>query len=198
MIRIKLCGFTLPDDARAAADAGADLLGVILWSGTPRGATVQQAAAIRKAVPEVELVGVFVDEDPDRVERHADELGLDWIQLHGHEPAEVVERFRGRCIRAVRDGDVTHVPAGIPVLFDRPLAEPSAAADLTAHWHAAASLEREIILAGRLDPDNVATAVRSARPWGVDTASGIELRPGVKDHDLIRRFVNNAREATEL
>ncbi len=195
MTLVKLCGFTRSEDARVAAEAGVDMLGVILWPGTPRGATSEQAAAIRQAAPEVELVGVFVDEGPERIDELIEQLGLDWVQLHGHEPAEVVERYRGRCIRGVRDGDASGVPAGIPVLYDRPFGEHADADALAAHWRAAASLAGDVMLAGRLDPDNVAAAVRAVHPWAVDSASGIEQAPGIKDHERIRRFVTHAREA---
>jgi len=195
MTIVKLCGFTRTEDARVAAEAGADMLGVILWAGTPRRATTDQAAAIRQAVPEVELVGVFVDEQPERIDELVAELGLDWVQLHGHEPTEQIERYRGRCIRGVRDGDASGVPAGIPVLFDRPFGEHANADALAAHWRAAAALSGDVMLAGRLDPENVAAAVRAVRPWAVDSASGIEQAPGIKDHERIRTFVTHAREA---
>ena len=195
MTLVKLCGFTRAEDARVAAEAGADMLGVILWAGTPRSATVEQAAAIRQAVPEVELVGVFVDERSERIDELIGELGLNWVQLHGREPSEQVERYRGRCIRGVRDGDASGVPAGIPVLFDRPFGERADAEALEAHWRAAAALSGDVMLAGRLDPGNVAAAGRAGHPWAVDSASGIEQAPGIKDHERIRKFVTHAREA---
>ena len=195
MTVVKLCGFTRADDARVAVEAGADMLGVILWAGTPRGATVEQAAAIRQAVPEVELVGVFVDEQPERIDELVAELGLNWVQLHGHEPREQIELYRGRCIRGVRDGDASGVPEGIPVLFDRPFDERPGADVLAAHWRAAAELSGDVMLAGRLDPENVAAAITAVRPWAIDSASGIERAPGIKDHERIRQFVRNAREA---
>ena len=195
MTLVKLCGFTRAVDARVAVEAGADMLGVVLWAGTPRGATVEQAAAIRQAVPEVELVGVFVDEQPERIDELVAELGLNWVQLHGHEPREQVEIYRGRCIRGVRDGDASGVPEGIPVLFDRPFGERPGTDVLAAHWRAAAGLSGDVMLAGRLDPENVAAAITAVRPWAVDSASGIEQSPGIKDHERIRQFVRNAREA---
>lgn len=195
MTLVKLCGFTRADDARVAVEAGADMIGVILWAGTPRGATVEQAMAIRQAVPEVDLVGVFVDEQPERIDELVAELGLDWVQLHGHESREQIELYRGRCIRGVRDGDASGVPDGIPVLFDRPFGERPDADVLAAHWRAAAELKGDVMLAGRLEPDNVAAAITAVRPWAIDSASGIERAPGIKDHERIRQFVRNAREA---
>ena len=97
----------------------------------------------------------------------------------------------------MRDGDASAVPDGVPVVFDGPFCHTASRAELEAHWASARTLgdERPVLLAGGLDADNVADAVRAARPFGVDTARGIESAPGIKDHDRLRRFVAAAREA---
>jgi phosphoribosylanthranilate isomerase len=195
---VKICGVTRPADAEAAARAGADLVGMILWAPSPRSVDRAGARRVREAIPAgVEAVGVFVDEDPDVVAELAEELGLDRIQLHGSEPPAVVERFRARALRGVRDGDASAVPPGVPVVFDRAFGERPAREARRAHWAAARALgqERPVLLAGALDAATVAEAVRRAAPFGVDTARGVERAPGIKDHEAIRRFVQAAKEA---
>jgi phosphoribosylanthranilate isomerase len=99
--------------------------------------------------------------------------------------------------RGVRDGDASAVPAGVPVVFDGPFSQVATREELEEHWEAARVLRdaRQVLLAGGLDPENVADAVRAARPYGIDCARGIESSPGIKDHDRLRRFVAAAREA---
>jgi phosphoribosylanthranilate isomerase len=198
MTAVKICGVTWPADAEAAARAGADLIGMILWAPSPRSVDREGARRVREAIPAgVEAVGVFVDEDPDLVAELADELRLDRVQLHGSEPRAVVERFGARALRGVRDGDASEVPAGVPVVFDRAFGEQPSPEAHRAHWAAARELGRgrAVLLAGALDAGTVAEAVRQAAPYGVDTARGVELAPGIKDHEAIRRFVEAAKGA---
>jgi phosphoribosylanthranilate isomerase len=195
---VKICGVTRPEDAAAAVAAGADMIGVILWAGSQRRASEEQARAVRMAVPEgVPLVGVFVDEDPARIDELVASIGLDRVQLHGSEPRALVERYGTRAIRGVRGGDISDVPPGVPVVYDRPWGETRDVEALHAHWRLAGRLvfERQLLLAGRLDPDNVAQAVHEVRPYGVDCASGVESAAGIKDHERVRRFVAAAKEA---
>jgi phosphoribosylanthranilate isomerase len=198
MTAVKICGVTRPADAEAAARAGADLIGMILWAPSPRSVDRERARRVREAIPAgVEAVGVFVDEDPDLVAELADELRLDRVQLHGSEPPAVVERFGARALRGVRDGDASEVPAGVPVVFDRAFGEQPSPEAHRAHWAAARELGRgrAVLLAGALDAGTVAEAVRQAAPYGVDTARGVESAPGIKDHEAIRRFVEAAKGA---
>jgi phosphoribosylanthranilate isomerase len=194
--RVKVCGVTRPDDARVAVAAGADLIGMILWSPSPRSTDVEGARRVRQEVPSsIPLVGVFVDEDPDRIEEIAAEVGLDRVQLHGAEPAAVVRRFGERVLRGVRDGDASAVPPGVTVVYDRGFGEHPGEAELAAHWAAARALgaERPVLLAGALDESNVAAAIAAAQPYGVDVARGTESSPGIKDHDRLRRFLAAAK-----
>jgi phosphoribosylanthranilate isomerase len=197
-LQIKLCGFTRPEDARVAVSEGADMIGVVLWSPSPRAITRDGARRVREVVPaDVPLVGVFVDEEPDTIDDLIARIGLDRVQLHGAESREEVMRHGDRAFRGVRDGDASSVPEGVPVIFDGPFSHSASRAELEAHWASARTLgrERHVLLAGGLDPDNVADAVRAARPFGIDSARGIESSPGIKDHDRLRRFVAAAREA---
>jgi phosphoribosylanthranilate isomerase len=145
----------------------------------------------------VPLVGIFVDEEPDTIDELVAEIGLDRVQLHGSEPVSEILRHGRRAFRGVRDGDASAVPAGVPVVFDGPFSHSATRPELEAHWAAAraAAADHPVLLAGSLDPDNVADAVRMARPYGVDCSRGIEQAPGIKDHDRLRRFVAAAREA---
>lgn len=198
MTLVKICGVTRPEDAAVAVEAGADMIGVIFWAGSPRCASEAQARAVREAVPAgVRLVGVFADERPQRIDELIESIGLDRVQLHGKEPRALVERYGERAIRGIRDGDLSVVPPGVPVIYDRPWGEARDVEALYAHWRAASKLvdDWNLLLAGRLDPGNVAQAVREVRPYGVDCASGVESSAGIKDHEKVRRLVAAAKEA---
>jgi phosphoribosylanthranilate isomerase len=194
---VKICGIRLEDDLRVALDAGADLVGFIFVPWSPRFVEPSAAARLVDHVrPAVPTVGVFVDADPDEVERVAADLDLDYVQLHGAEPPEVVERFGDRAIKAhrlPRDGDLY----GDPVLLDRQFHTRPTADELRDHWHLAREVAaaKRVLLAGALDASNVEEAIRTARPWAVDGVRGTESEPGVKDHDRMRAFVRAAREA---
>jgi phosphoribosylanthranilate isomerase len=195
---VKICGVTRAEDAAAAVAAGADMIGLIFWAPSPRAASEDEARRVREAVPAgVPLVGVFVDEDPERIDELVAIAGLDRVQLHGSEPLALIKRYRGRVLRGVRDGDVSAVPLDVPVIYDRPWGETRDVESLYAHWRLASTLvaDREILLAGRLDPDNVGQAVREVRPYGIDCAGGVESAAGIKDHERVRRLVAAAKEA---
>ena len=198
MTVVKICGVTRAEDAAVAVAAGADMIGMVFWAPSPRAATEEQARRVRAAVPAgVPLVGVFVDVDPERIDELVEAAGLVRVQQHGAVPRELIERYGERAIRGVRDGDVSGVPDGVPVIYDRPWGETRDIEALYAHWRLASKLVagRKLLLAGRLDPDNVAQAVREVRPYGVDCASGVESSAGIKDHERVRRFVAAAKEA---
>lgn len=198
MTLVKVCGVNRPDDLAVAVAAGADLVGFILVDWSPRAITRAAAAELATQVPAaVGRVGVFVDEDPAIVAAIADQLGLDYVQLHGSEPPEVVESFGPRAIKAHRlpkDGEMY----GATILLDRHFDAAPTSDELHEHWALARELgaDRRVLLAGALDAANVADAIRAARPWAVDGVRGTESAPGVKDHDRIRAFVKAAKEAT--
>jgi phosphoribosylanthranilate isomerase len=195
---VKICGIRRAEDAAAAVAAGADMIGVVFWPASPRCASEEEARRVREAVPQgIPLVGVFVDEDPERMDDLVESIGLDRVQLHGSESRVLVEHYGARAIRGVRNGDLSVVPPGVPVVYDRPWGEARDIEALYAHWRAASLLvaDWDLLLAGRLDPENVAQAVREVRPYGVDVASGVESSAGIKDHERVRRFVAAAKEA---
>lgn len=208
MTQVKICGITGCDDAMVAVDAGADMLGFIFHPPSPRSVSPAQARRVieqvHRASRAVQAVGVFVDEDPDIVQRTVDACWLDVVQLHGHEPPHVVARFveEGlQVLKAVRVRDGRSL-AGMEryqptaYLLDAYHPDRHGGTGRTFNWSLAveAKVHGPILLAGGLTPDNVAEAVRAVHPWGVDAASGVETSPGHKDHDKVLRFVAAAKE----
>jgi phosphoribosylanthranilate isomerase len=213
---IKLCGIRDVETARAAAEAGADAIGLNFYARSPRRVSVQTARQIVAALPdEVTAVGLFVDHPPGEVLETVLECGLQAIQLHGDElPPEIlaIRKVHSRLaiVRALRfDGDSTSLTrpirdlrrAGVElaaVLVDAKVEGAYGGTGHTLPWERLADCwDRDalppLVLAGGLTPENVAEAMRVVQPWGVDTASGIETSPGVKDAALMRAFVAAAR-----
>jgi phosphoribosylanthranilate isomerase len=198
--RIKVCGITSEDAARAAVAAGADHLGLVLCA-SPRRMTIERAMALTAEVS-ASWVGVFADSTPSDVARAARSLGLAAVQLHGSETPDACRAVREQGIpvwKAVDPGipaaAEAYAGAADALLLDHGRGGSGRALDWTAvavHF----PLGRRplpVILAGGLDPDNVARAIREARPDGVDASSRLESAPGVKDPELVRRFVSRAR-----
>jgi phosphoribosylanthranilate isomerase len=201
--RIKVCGITSEDAARAAVAAGADHLGLVLCA-SPRRMTIERAMALTAEVP-ASWVGVFADSTPSDVARAARSLALAAVQLHGNETADACRSVRERAGIPVWKTVDPGIPAAgeayagaVDALL---LDHGSGGGGRPLDWSAVAArfpLGRRplpVILAGGLDPDNVARAIREARPDGVDASSRLESAPGIKDPDLVRRFVSRARAA---
>jgi phosphoribosylanthranilate isomerase len=195
-VRIKICGITRPEDADAAIVAGADLLGFVFRSGTPRALDPAASGWIRE-VTGVEKAGVFLDAPLNEVVRVRDLLTLDWVQLHGHEPDTYLEALGEQVIRRVRVGSEIDWDR-VAQLADRclPLFDPGAGDGVAWAWEALEASPTGIRfgLAGGLTPDNVADAVRTVRPYLVDVSSGVESAPAIKDHKKIHDFISAARE----
>jgi len=216
MFRIKVCGITTLDDALVAAEAGADAVGLNFCRQSPRYVSPTCAATIARVLPVwVSTVGVFVNEPVASLTQIADELALDFVQLHGDEPAETTGQLAPReVIRALRlrgdsqsARDLLHTscrmdspPAALLVdAFD---AQRFGGTGQTVNWDLVRTVQAEaapipIVLAGGLNADNVAQAIRHVQPAGVDVASGVERSPGCKDPALVRRFIEAARRAWE-
>jgi phosphoribosylanthranilate isomerase len=203
IVRVKICGVTCVDDALWAAEAGADALGLIFVEGTPRHVTPEQAAAIVAQLPPfVCPVGVFWDHPPARVAAVAAACGLGAIQLHGAEPPEAVAAAPRPVLKTVKvggPGDLAVLDRYKPAAFllDSPARWSQGEARAPISWALARQAARRgrIVLAAGLTADNVAEAIRVARPWGVDVNSGVEAHPGRKDPTKVRRFVAEARAA---
>jgi phosphoribosylanthranilate isomerase len=188
-VLVKICGITNREDAMAAVDMGAGALGFVFYARSPRAASVD---AVREWIGEVPAhvlrVGVYVNEAPTVIEANAKALGLHVAQLHGDEtPAE--HPVSGLIWRAFRiAGDAVPQPEypADALLLDGP------GSGRTFDWKLAAGLPRRVVLAGGLTPENVREAIETAKPWAVDTASGVEAVPGRKDHARMKKFIETA------
>ena len=203
-VKIKICGLTRVEEALAAAEAGADAIGLMFYEPSPRCVDLETAAAIAAALPPfVSRVGVFVDPEEGRVREVLERCRIDRLQFHGEESPEFCRQFGLPVIKAVRvrdesalaelaaydreawllDSYVKGVPGGTGEVFNWDLAV------------RAVALGRPVLLAGGLTPDNAAEAVRQVRPYGLDVSSGVEAAPGRKDADKVRAFIRAARGA---
>lgn len=201
-MRVKVCGFTREQDVRDALGAGVDALGFNLARG-PRRIDVARAAQLAALVPPlVQAVALFVDAAEDAILAAVAATRCSAVQLHGDEPPELAERLRRRVIvikafRIAVAADLERV-RGYPAdayLLDAAVAGAHGGTGVA--WDhrllAGRELGAPLILAGGLTPANVAAAVAAVRPWAVDTASGVESAPGVKDAALMRAFVAAVR-----
>jgi phosphoribosylanthranilate isomerase len=191
-MRVKICGITRPEDARTAVDAGADAIGVVLCSDSPRSVSPEQAREIFMAAgPLVVRVAVSHTTQGDDL-REILSAGPDAIQVSHPFPA--LPDPHVRLFRMLRRGDPPCDGCDAIVVDDshgqgRPF-DPAYAKDLVMRSRV------PVILAGGLTPGNVAGAIRSVRPYAVDVASGVERSPGIKDPALVRAFIHAAREAS--
>ncbi|HVZ74448.1 MAG TPA: phosphoribosylanthranilate isomerase [Polyangia bacterium] len=199
-VLVKICGITSPEDARMAAAAGADAIGVNLWPGSKRYVTDGRAKEILAAVPKgVMKVGVFVNLPPLEVRAKRIDLGLDRAQLHGDERAEDFARLDpSPLIRVVRVSDEASFTEAdgwkTPILMYDAHVAGYGGAGVTAPWALIAKhARRPFWLAGGLTPENVRAAITATSPDGVDVASGVERAPGVKDELKVRLFVAAAK-----
>ncbi len=204
MTLVKVCGVTNVEDALAALDAGADLLGFNFYARSPRYVSPAEARKIIEQLPEgVSCVGVFVNEpSPADVERIAREASLGAAQLHGDETPEFCLELRGlTTIKALRVGANYEVESAAAYNTDALLLDAYVPGERGGTGHTfdwtLATLTRErvprLFLAGGLNPDNVATAVAAVRPYAVDVCSGVETSPGRKSAELMRRFVGQVK-----
>jgi len=196
-MKIKICGITRPEDAAAAVAAGADLLGFVFRSGTPRALDPERSGWIRD-LRGAERVGVFLDAQLSQVIQVRDLLGLDRVQLHGDEPDSYLGSLGSGVIRRVKIGaEVDWQRVAWLARRCLPLFDPGAGDGKTWAWERLATRPAGISfgLAGGLNPDNVADAIRATRPELVDVSSGVESAPGIKNHTKIREFVAQARGA---
>jgi len=208
---IKICGITQEEDGLLAAELGADAVGFVFYSMSPRRVEAARATEIARVLPPFVLrVGVFVDATRNEMVRTADAVGLDLLQLHGNESVEVFADLPRRALKAVRVGrgfaaedalryaehasgvvvdtrlvGETVMPGGTGVPFD---------------WDLVRGLRDRVgflMLAGGLSPENVAEAIRQVRPHAVDVSSAVERLPGRKDPDRLRAFIDAVRVTEE-
>ncbi|MDH0748091.1 phosphoribosylanthranilate isomerase [Pseudomonas sp. GD03842] len=198
-VRSKICGITCIEDALAAVDAGADAIGFVFYSRSPRAVTIEQAQAIIAQLPPfVSTVGLFVNEDRESLEALLEAVPLDLIQFHGDETPEQCEGYLRPWIKALRvqagddiaaSCDLYHKASGI--LLDTYVAGVPGGTGEAFDWALIPNhLSKPIILAGGLTSANVAQAIAQVRPYAVDVSGGVERAKGLKDHDKIRAFMS--------
>ena len=201
-ILIKVCGITHPDDAQAAVDAGADLIGLNFVAGSPRRIDVRRAEEIcRRVEGRVERVALFRDSTWDEMERVIRRIEVERVQLHGDEAPEEVELVDLPVIKALRgaDREAAERYPGTILLLDHPTQ--GGGRGRTWNWSEAAPLIEEgydVILAGGLDPSNVGGVLADLGdllPWGVDVATGVERDEHRKDAARIAAFIEAVRKA---
>ena len=203
MVKVKVCGITNLGDARVAAKAGADAIGLV-FAESPRRVSVERAKEIAAALPQDVLkVGVFVDAGPEEVLRIAREVGLDYAQLHGDEPPEAVAEIRGGGVGVMKALRVRNAEALAVIeqygadlfLLDAWSAKARGGTGVRFDWELAKSLigRDNIVVSGGLDPENVREAIEYFEPYGVDASSSLEERPGKKSGERVRRFVGAAK-----
>lgn len=201
-VRVKICGITNLDDAIAAANFGADALGFVFFKGSPRYISPDDAGAIIIRLPSfITTVGVFVNENTDRIEEIIKLTGIDVVQLHGDESPEMCNISR-RMIKAIRvkslnslDPLKNYKDRVSAFLLDTFTPDIFGGTGQIFNWDIAADAKQfgRIILAGGLTPDNITEAVRRVTPYGVDVSSGVEAEKGKKDHNKMKLFIEKAK-----
>ena len=202
--QVKICGLTSVADAQAAAAAGADLIGLMFYAGSPRHVSLAQAAEIARALPPFVLrVGVFVNPDEALVTRAIAECGLNLLQFHGDEPSAFCTQFGLMSVKALRVRDAASLQTLAEFHTDAFLLDAYSAAGRGGtgeqfNWDLAVAAQdwgKPIFLAGGLTPANVAADVRQVRPFAVDVSSGVEAAPGKKDPAKMQAFIAAVRAA---
>lgn len=200
--KVKICGITSVADAQAAAEAGADMIGLMFYEGSPRHITLATAAEISQSLPPfVQRVGVFVNPDEALVMEAISACDLNLLQFHGDETSEFCTQFGIMSLKALRMRDAKSLEALENFQTDAFLLDAYSKSGLGGtgeqfNWDLAVEAQKfgkPIFLAGGLTPENVADAVRKVRPFAVDVSSGVEFSPGKKDPAKIRAFIQAAK-----
>jgi len=201
-VKVKICGVTNVPDALAAAEAGADMIGLNFYEKSPRHLTLAQAVEISRALPPFVLrVGVFVNPPEALVTRAIGECNLSLLQFHGDETSEFCTQFNLMSMKAIRVSDAESLKQLANYQTDAFLLDAYSKHGLggtgeTFNWDLAVAAQKfgkPIFLAGGLTPENVAEAVRKVRPFAVDVSSGVESAPGKKDHARVKAFIAAAK-----
>lgn len=208
---MKVCGITSTAAALAAARAGVDAIGLVFYAPSPRAVSVEEAKEIVAALPPfVSSVGLFVNAEPALVQKVLSRVPLDLLQFHGDETPEYCESFGKPWMKAIRVRPDTYIPgvmdeyrAARGILLDAWHEDVYGGSGKTFDWDLlrqqskAAGREGEdafrLVLAGGLKPENVAQAIRTVMPWGVDVSSGVESAPGIKSEPLINAFMREVQ-----
>jgi phosphoribosylanthranilate isomerase len=203
--RIKCCGMTRVEDALLAARLGADAIGLVFTGRSQRRVELSQARAIRQALPPfVTTVALFMDDEAALVHQVMDVVQPDLLQFHGQEDDVWCAQFGQRYLKAIAMGEGTAAlsrlndyPHAAALLLDGHGLGEAGGSGRSFDWSQMPSgLAQPLVLAGGLNPDNVAEAIRIARPWAVDVASGVEASPGIKDAAKMTAFIAAVRHVS--
>ena len=202
--RVKICGITRPEHARAAAEAGADAIGLVFYEPSPRYVSRVRARAVCEALPPlVSVVGVFVNPSPREIEAVVEDSPVDLLQFHGEEPPELCAGAGKPYVKAVRVRDrddiveaAARYTGARALLLDAHHDALWGGTGSSFDWNVVPDdVGRPIVLAGGLTPENVAGAIRAVRPFAVDVSGGVESAPGEKDARSMERFMKEVASA---
>ncbi len=198
---VKICGITSVKDAVAAAGCGADAIGLVFAESKRKIGLPEAKSVVRALGGKAKTVGVFMDDDPAAVRSVAEWCGLDAVQLHGTETPDACRSIDRQVIKRFQvqphdtEAELESRMRAYSVFGY--LLDPGAGDGIPFDWNIAAGISLPLIVAGGLNSANVGQAVRILRPFGVDVSSGVEKEPGVKDADLIRKFIEEIVHAEE-
>jgi len=203
MTWVKVCGLTRPEHVAAAVEAGADAVGFVIALRSVRRVSIERAAELMEGVPILRVL-VSADALPDELIAAARETGADGVQPHGLHAEHAAAAAEGEGLFVLRplsvtvgtiEPDPTAVPEAQIPLLDTAHAELHGGSGVAFAWGAIDPPARRFVLAGGLDPENVADAISALRPWGVDASSRLEQAPGIKDTAKVAAFVREAKRA---
>jgi len=201
IVKVKICGITNLDDALAAIDMGADILGFNFYRKSPRYIKPDKAAEIISKLPAfIDIAGVFVNHSAEHIRKTISAYLLDWVQLHGDESPEFcdslsslhVKTMKALRIRDSRDIDQAEQYFTDAVLLDAYHPDKYGGTGTAFDWNIVGHIGKRVFLAGGINPDNAPDAV-SPGVYGIDICSGIESEPGKKDHDKMKQLFDNIR-----
>lgn len=202
--RVKICGITREEDAFTAVRHGADAIGLVFVEASPRHVSIAQAqAAIRSLPPFIAVVGLFVDAEPSFIEQVLKEVRLDMLQFHGDETPEECQRYARPYMKAIRVRPDTNLlqyaldyPRASALLLDAHVEGVAGGTGQRFDWSLIpADLPMPVVLAGGLNADNVAEAIKQVRPYAVDVSGGVESQKGIKDAGKIAAFMRGVTDA---
>ena len=207
--RVKICGITRVEDAQAVTQAGADAIGLVFYAKSPRNVEIDQAAEISQSVPPfITRVALFKDADVAFIEAVLRSVEIDLLQFHGSESPSFCERFGLPYIKAIGmkgpECDAAYLAARTEafssakaMLLDGHAPGEDGGSGEAFDWSGIGKIDKPVILAGGITPDNVAQAIETAHPFAVDVSSGVESAPGQKDREKIIRFMTQVAMADD-
>jgi len=201
IVKVKICGLTSYEDAAAAMEMGADLLGFNFYPKSPRYISPEKAAKIISKLPAfIDIVGVFVNSSLEEIRDTIDQCQLNWVQLHGDESPQFCRELlwhNVKTMKAIRVKDKSDIDRAQSyftdaILLDAFNPQKYGGTGLTFDWNIIGHITKRVFLAGGINPDNAARAVRLG-VYGIDVCSGIEAQPGKKDHKKMKKLFENIR-----